>query len=229
MQHPGLVSRHSPSRCSGCRQRWDCYRSQMFITATANCCHSSSTAHTTPGCFLILFTPSQPGCFRPLPAEGGCDGKQLTRNEAVVVHLNKPCSWLTYSCGHFWLVCVHSQLTDHLQPAHSTSGHRVFGYLRWTQEYMTSGHLSFQNANYSLWKKSRVEGKLCVCVIFKDLQITKITCWSASHRTELTLILFILKAKCVENPRKNLRSCNWKLMHDLQSETPLTPVVKGNS
>lgn len=79
MRQAGLVSRHSPSRCSGCRQRRGCHRSQMFITATANYFHSSSTL----GWFLNLFTSSQAGSGLSLPAEGGCDGKQLTWAEAL--------------------------------------------------------------------------------------------------------------------------------------------------
>ena len=38
---------------------------------------------------------------------------------------------------------------------------------------MTSGQLSFENVNYSLLKKLTVEGKLCICVILKELQILK--------------------------------------------------------
>lgn len=80
MQQPGLSSRHSPSRCSGCRQPGGCYCSQMFIPDTANHFHSSTTELTqhVDG-FWSFFAPSQPGWFRPLPAEGGYDGKQLPR------------------------------------------------------------------------------------------------------------------------------------------------------
>lgn len=171
----------------------------MFITATANYFHSSSTR----GWFLILFTSSsQAGSglsqLKVALMESSWLGLKCTRTNLAL-------GWPTRVLISGSWVWILSSQQGHLQPAHSASGHRVLGYLRWTQEYMTPGHLSFQNANYCLWKKSRVEGKLCVCVIFKDLQIIKITwgwvCQSASHRTELTLILFILKAKHVENPR----------------------------
>lgn len=52
--------------------------------------------------------------FRALPAKGGSDGKQLAWSE---VHWDKPCSWLTYSCGNFWLVGVDSQLTAGPSPS----------------------------------------------------------------------------------------------------------------
>lgn len=164
MQHPGLVSRHSLSRCSGCRQRWGCYHSQMFITATANCFHSSSTH----GWFLILFTPSQAGWFMPLsPCWRWLWWKAADSVWSSCGALEQPpaLGWPTGVVISGSCVSVLSSQQDHLQPAHSTSGHRVFGYLRWSQEYMISGHLSSQNANYSLWKKWRVERKLCLCYI----------------------------------------------------------------
>lgn len=166
----------------------------MFITATANDFHSSSTR----GWFLIL-------------------GSGLSQLKVALMES----SWLGLKCtgtnlalgwptrvviSGSWVWILSSQ-QDHLQAAHSASGHRVLGYLRWTQEYVTSGHLGFQNANYCLWKKSRVEGKLCVCVIFKDLQIIKITwgwvCQSASHRTNSYFIYF--ESKTCGKPKEKLK------------------------